>query len=152
MYAVKKVMRLAFVALIIVCSGPTLAAINNARNIVYFDANNKIVGQQFIQCDNRAFHAGVIDTSNPYHMEMDFGCGNPVLVDCETSNGNTFCSYDPDYATRVPYFLSATGYTIQDYCDGNYNHATEFVGRSDCAFPAPQEISTIGPWLSGWGS
>ncbi|MGA7438131.1 MAG: hypothetical protein WBW32_08395 [Luteibacter sp.] len=152
MHAFRRVVSYIFIAMLLVCSGETFAAINNARNIIYFDASNKIVGQQYITCGNQAFHAGVIDMSNPYHMEMDYGCGNPVLVYCDVSNGAEFCSYSQDYATRVTYFLSATGYTITDYCTGNYNHATEFVGRKDCAFPAPQQTPTLSPWLTGWGS
>lgn len=148
----KSVIRLAFIALIVVCSSQAFAAINNARNIIYFDAQNNIIGQQYISCGNIARHAGVINPSNPYHMEFRYGCGNPTLVYCENSNGATFCSYSPDYATRVVYFLSATGYTVSDYCNSNYNRATEFIGRDDCSFAEAQESGILGPWSYGWGN
>lgn len=139
-------------AMLTVCSSQAFAAINAARYIVYFDAANKPIAAQYINCQNITRHAGVIDVTNSYRMEMQFGCGKPELDHCEYSNGSTFCSYDPDYSSRITYFRSATGYTESDFCAGRYNTATEFVGLSRCDLSAPEEPDVLDPWVNGWGS
>jgi hypothetical protein len=152
MRKLKTLVRFMLITAIVVCSSQAFAAINMARYIVYFDAANKLVGAQYINCQNVTRHAGVIDVTDPYRMEMQFGCGNPQLLYCDDTGGGIFCSYSPDYSTSITYFRSATGYTSADYCLGLYDHATEFVGRDDCKFPAPQETNALHPWLNGWGS
>lgn len=153
MHTLRKFARLVFIAVALAGSGHVFAAINEARYIVYFDSANKLIGAQYINCQNITRHAGVIDTSDPYRMEMHYGCGKPILLGCDTgAGGNTFCTYSHDYSNSIFYFRSATGYTAADYCLGHYNLATEFVGRDDCSFPAPQETNILQPWVNGWGS
>lgn len=139
-------------ALLLVCLGAlpgvSLALPQFARAIIYFDANDNIIGNQNLYCNNVREHAGNVDAGNAYRVEFEYGCGDPiiscdVLGVCSTVGHNTVDS--------VAYFRSATGRTITNYCTDVPYLGGPFFNKKDCSLPAPSELSGIGAYSSGFG-
>lgn len=140
---------LAALALVVLTGFPTvtMALPQYARSIVYFDANDNIIGNQNLYCNNYREHAGDIDPANANRVEFRYGCGDPIvscdrLGLCQTVGHNTF--------NTVVYFHSATGRTIQNYCLDYTAPGLPFYGNTACDLPEPSEIVGLGPYLEGF--
>jgi hypothetical protein len=140
-------------AFLLVCLGAfpavSMALPQFARSIIYFDANDNLIGNSILYCDNGREHAGITDPGNANRVEFQFGCGDPIVVCsgeglCETVGHNT--------ADVIHYFHSATGKTRANFClDPTYTGGP-FFGRVDCDLPAPSEVGQVGVYTSGFGS
>jgi len=120
-----------------------------ARSIIYFDANDNIIGNSILYCENTREHAGVTDAGNANRIEFDFGCGDPIVT-CSSSGS---CQTEGHHIEDViKYFHSATGRTVSNYCLDTTYIGGPFFGRADCNLPAPSEISGIGTYTTGFGS
>lgn len=118
-----------------------------ARAIIYFDANDHIIGNQNLFCNNVTEHAGNIDPGNGNRIEFQYGCGDPIvscnsLGICVTVGHNTEDS--------IVYFRSATGKTVDNYCLDPVFAGGPFFGKKSCAIAEPVELPGIGPYVSGF--
>lgn len=130
------------------------------RSIIYLDAQNNIIGQQVLYCNNVSKHAGNVSESNPYRIEEEYGCGDRTL-ECKgslESNGehdkvyvfNCNRSGSNNYSTIV-YFNSGTGSTTAQYCQSTSGLTGPFAAHPTCGLPAPSEIPGFPfPYLRGW--
>jgi hypothetical protein len=93
-----------------------------AQSVIYLDANNNIIGQQMIACNNVAQHAGTISFSNPYKIYQEWPCepqchyiggadGATPSKDIECDNGAYYVMYK-----NVSGVATANGMTVQQYC------------------------------------
>jgi hypothetical protein len=118
-----------------------------ARQVVYFDANDNIIGNQNLYCDNYREHAGNVDPGNANRIEFSYGCGDPVISCdvrgiCSTVGHNVF--------NTIGYFHSATGRTVDNYCLDPTSPGAPFFNKKSCALPAPSEFSGIGGYVPTW--
>lgn len=140
--------RYAFAALLLVCLGAlpsvSMALPQFGRSIIYFDANDNIIGNQILYCNNVREHAGNVDPANPYRAEFQFGCGDPYISCdvrgiCVTVGHNT--------VDLIKYFTTATGRTRDNYCLDPTYPGGPFYGKVDCDLPEASELTTV---LSGY--
>ena len=128
--------------------GVSFALPEVARAIIYFDANDNIIGNQNLYCNNVREHIGNIDPANVNRIEFEFGCGDPIVSCTDMGLCNTV---GHNVYTSIVYFRSATGRTVNNYClDATYIGGP-FYRRPDCSLPAPSEIPSWGSsYLPGW--
>lgn len=144
-------------------SAPVNARIMNGYSIIYFDDNNKIIGQAYTDCYNVSKYAGNADSRNNNNIREEFGCGQP-MVSCSESMFHENPGYNPshdgywssncqpagfNYGSWITYFHSATGLTQNDYCTRSKIDGP-FTGAPACGLPAPSTISGIGPYYNGF--
>lgn len=147
-------MRLRYVlaALLLVCFGAlpsvSMALPAFARAVIYFDANDNIIGNSNLYCNNVREHAGIVDYGNAYRVEFEFGCGDPI-VSCDQMGLCTTVGHNT--VNAAVYFRTATGRTLQNYCLDVPYPGGPFFGKHACELPAPSQISGIGNYLPGTG-
>jgi len=105
------------VALSVFFAPSAFAARAFSSSVIYFDANDNIIGQQAAFCNNVSMHGGNIDPSNPYHVTIQGGCGDK-MYHCEPGDvGYTCTDLGYNNAVKVTYYRSATGMTLDHACD-----------------------------------
>src|SRR6187402_2174425 len=139
-------------ALLLVCFGAlrgvSMALRQFARAVIYFDANDNIIGNSNLYCNNVREHAGTVDYGNANRVEFEFGCGDPI-VSCDSMG---LCSTVGHNTVVTPvYFRSATGRTIDNYCLDPTYLGGPFFNKKGCTLPAPSELSGLGNYTSGLG-
>jgi hypothetical protein len=144
--------RYMLVALLLVCFGAlpgvSMALPQFARAVIYFDANDNIIGNSNLYCNNVREHAGTVDYGNANRVEFEFGCGDPI-VSCDSLG---VCSTVGHNTVVTPvYFRSATGRTIDNYCLDPTYLGGPFFNKKGCELPAPSELSGLGNYTSGLG-
>lgn len=141
---------LAAVLLIFVAALPSVsfAAPINAKAIVYFDANDNIIGSSNLYCNNVREHAGQVDYANPNRVEFEYGCGDPI-VSCDSMGVCKTVGHNN--VNSVFYFQTATGRTISNYCLDVPYIGGPFFNKKPCGGPAPSELSGLGPYSPGLG-
>jgi hypothetical protein len=93
----------------------------NALNTIYFDANNNIIGQQIAFCENVDLHGGNIDASNPYHITIMTGCGDPKsLCQPDFDNGWVCKPMGNNIGVKINYYQSATNLPVKTFCSAVY--------------------------------
>jgi hypothetical protein len=136
---------------LIVCALPMSAMALPAigRSVIYFDANDQVIGQQIIYCNNVGYHAGVVNPANPYRIEESVTCN--VGASCPANSSSAAdCSFGGGQAMTVDYFRSATGRSIQQYCNDVQYAGGPFWHHPGCGLPAPSQVSGLYPSGSGW--
>lgn len=137
----------------------SLAATSFARSITYLDAQDQIVGQQILYCNNVREHAGTLDPANPNRVEEQYGCGDPNVTCMADPRGGYSCNttgHDNSY--QMVYYHDALGYSSTQYCNSGASNplpGDAFDGRPPCGAPAPIRAtanSTQGQFVSGWGT
>lgn len=137
---------------------PAKAAIMNAYSVIYFDANNHVIGQELTYCNSMSKYAGTINRTNPNYVREEFGCGD-VVVTCGNivfhpgadHGGYWGADCSPggyNYGSWIVSFHSATGLTANDYCNRT-SSTGPFQGAPPCGLPAPSEISDLGGYSYG---
>ncbi|MDQ0010388.1 hypothetical protein J2T07_002578 [Luteibacter jiangsuensis] len=119
------------------------------RSVIYFDANDQVIGQQLLYCNNVGYHAGIIDPGNPFRIEESVECNNgPSCPPDATSSAQ--CSFTGGSVMSVDYFRSATGRSIQQYCNDAQYPGGPFWHHPGCGLPAPSQVSGLSPSGSGF--
>jgi hypothetical protein len=138
-------------AVISMTSISSYAATEYARSIIYFNSSDQIIGQQILYCTNTYKHAGTIDASNPYRIEEEFGCGDPIVTCTTTISGTTCSQTGTENSSDIVYFKSALGYSQSQYCSSVTTSSTApFFEHPTCGLPAPSTITLLDPYSSGW--
>lgn len=114
----------------------SFAAVSKAKSVLYFDVHDNIIGQRIMYCNNTAYHAGVTDSFNIYQIEFEAQCDDGINPG--------------DLQLQITYFHSATGKSINYYCDQPHPVGTPFYGAPNCTFVPPQRDWNLSPWMSGW--
>lgn len=114
----------------------SLAAVTKSLSVVYFDAQDNIIGQSVLYCNNTAYHAGNVDSHNQYQIEFEAQCDSGGVPG--------------DLQLQVTYFHSATGKSISYYCDQPHAIGTPFYGAPSCEIVPPQRDWNLSPWMSGF--
>jgi hypothetical protein len=157
---IKLLLLAAFVVLGAGFSMPSAAAIARGYEVVYFDANDNIIGEAIDDCQNNASWAGQVNPRSTTYIRIEFGCGN-TLISCgspvylpgipDSTQGGWVPSCQPagvDYGVSIKYFHSATGRSQSDYC--NAGPTGPFAGSTGCDAPAPSQVTVAGPFYDGF--
>lgn len=131
-------MKRLMIAIIIATTGlffstQALAATQYARSVVYLDAHDNIIGQSVLFCNNKHLDGGNVNQSNANEVTSTFGCG--VSPHC----GPRSCA-PPEFGEIAIYIHSATGATVQEYCNIKEGTGGPFAGRPPCGFGAPSLV------------
>lgn len=136
-----------------------MAATSIARSITYFDAQDNVIGQQILYCNNVKEHAGTLDPSSPNRVEEQYGCGDPnVTCTADPRGGYTCNSNGHDNSYQMVYYKDALGYSFTQYCAAGPNGDGPkgvFDGHPPCNAPAPIRATsnaTAGQFVSGFGT
>lgn len=133
-----------------------------AQSVIYLDANNNIIGQQMIACNNLAQHAGNIDHTNPYHVYQEWPCGvqchyygasgwvdpnDPSSFpvpgkDIECDNGAYYVMYK-----NVATINTANGMSAEQFC----SQPSPVFGSIPCDNKEPTYAGNLVGFQSGWG-
>lgn len=119
------------------------------RSVIYFDANDQVIGQQVLYCNNVGYHAGVINPGNPYRIEESVTCNNGATCPPDATS-STQCGVTGGGTMTVDYFRSATGRSIQQYCNDTQYPGGPFWHHPGCGLPAPSQVSGLYPSGSGF--
>lgn len=120
-----------------------------ARSVIYFDSNDQVIGQQIIYCNNVGYHAGVIDPSNRNRIEESVTCNVGASCPADSSSAAD-CSFGGGRAMVVDYFRSASGRSLQQYCNDVQYVGGPFWHHPGCGLPAPSQVSGLYPQGPGW--
>lgn len=111
------------------------AATTKASNVLYLDAQGKVIGESLLNCDNTRAKAGV--QSSAYTVTAYEGCGTPIYY-CD-ANG---CQVLPGDTSITVTTSAATNMTISEAClkywqaDCPSIEATRWIGW-DYGIPYP---------------
>lgn len=122
-------------ALAIMASSQAFAFRPYAISTIYLDNQDNIIGQSIGYCNNVQQHAGVVDPSDPY-----------VIIQ------QVPCDLTKPQVLGITAFNSATGKTVDYYCNAQHPTGTPFAGSAGCDGSMPQQVPGIGPWLPGSGN
>jgi hypothetical protein len=111
-----------------------MAAPPYSFNIIYLDAQDNIIGQSLAYCNNVQLHAGVVDSKNPYQIVQQGSC-NPMQSPTLGIIG----------------FTSATGQTVDYFCNALHTGGTPFYGAPPCNQSIPYEVNQLAPFQPGNG-
>lgn len=114
---------------------PAMAARPYAISNIYLDGNDNIIGQSIGYCNNVDIHAGTVDYHNPY-----------VIIQ------QVSCDLTQPQVLGITAFNSATGQTVDFYCNAAHPAGTPFAGSPGCDGSIPMKASGLGPWLDGPGN
>lgn len=111
-----------------------MAARPYAISYIFLDSQDNIIGQSIGYCNNVDKHAGVVDFSDPYTITQQVPCDltKPQVV-------------------GMTGFHSATGLTVDYYCNAQHPVGTPFAGAPGCDGDMPPQDTNLGPFTSGLG-
>lgn len=121
----RSVLFVVFVSVLTVFATDAFAARMESLNIIYYDANNNVIGQHAEYCNNVQVEGGVADWNNPYALTIVGGCGDPIYNCGWVGSGDNQryeCNGSGDYYYGVSVsYQSATGRSIEAACQDVVN-------------------------------
>jgi hypothetical protein len=144
---------LSLILFLVFISSVAQAATSIANSRTYFDASGNIVGHQYMNCENLAEHAGVLNS--PYYVAQEWICPEATKT-CTWNAGlgnygawvcaGTVVEFEYDNIVGVS---TPSGITAIQICTerlpGEYNEIIP------CTLPAPEEEVGVGLTYSlGW--